>query len=186
MKVEVARGISQLSAGDRFGLVFYDSSFIRFPSTEEPAGATPEMVAKAIELIEAIQTGGGTCPKPALILAITWAEASGQGPKVIVLISDGRATCGIDEAEYQAQTLEEIAARNVSGTPIRTIDLDTVGGNPAWLKLIAERTGGAYARAPVGKSSVAPSSFCRTKKEIKRNRVARSIQGDEMIEYRSR
>ena len=151
MKGEITRGVSQLSSGDRFGVAFYDSAIVWFPTTEEPAEATPETVATAIEIIETIQTGHGTCPKPALIRAITWAEGSGQGPKVIVLISDGRATCGgTDEATYQKQTLEEIAARNVSGTPIRTIDLDPVGGNPAWLKLIAERTGGAYAPAPVG------------------------------------
>jgi hypothetical protein len=144
-KVAATQGILQLSAEDQFAVLFFDANTYWFPSSTAPAPGSDEMKAAWLDYVKLITPGNSTCPKPALLKALTYAENSSSPEKEILFISDGHTTCnGADAGVYAAETLAAVSARNTGGVKIHAIgvgpDLDD-----QFLRQLAEQNGGTFA-----------------------------------------
>lgn len=148
LKQETVKSISQLSENDQFAIIFFDANMVRLPATEEPLHATEEMKNAAISFVMSNVPGNGTCPLPALLAALQYAEKSTAKNNMIVLFTDGYPACpGSDATAYMELVSTTLAQRNTSGIPIYTIGMGSPAELPeAWLTEIAEQNHGACAR----------------------------------------
>ena len=145
MKGEATRGILQLSAEDQFAVLFFDANIYWFPSSKALGPGSEEMKAAWLDYVKLITPGHSTCPKPALLMALSFAENSSSPEKEILFISDGHATCnGADAGVYAAETLAAVSARNTGGVKINAIG---IGDDPdeQFLRQLAEQNGGTFA-----------------------------------------
>lgn len=147
-KREVLGTILRLPQGTEFGIVFFDTSVVRFPPDGSPALASPETATQAAGFVQSIAGGGGSCVREGLVAAIQMAKRS-QGPrKVLVYVGDGGGTCkGADEVTYLNQTLSAVAALNQGEVTIHAVGvLDVHPINEKFLQDLAEANGGTYRR----------------------------------------
>jgi len=145
---EVVKSILQFSEKVQFGLVFFDATLVKFPSTGRPAEATPTMKAAAQAMVMSMHIGSGTCSKEALLAALQFANLATVKRRIIFYLSDGGQTCrGADPGQYGKQCLSEVRARNTSGVKINSI---CVGGptpeDESWMKTLAAQNDGQYTR----------------------------------------
>ena len=106
------------------------------------------MKAAAIDFVTSVFPGHGTCAKPALVQALTYANQSSARSKMIIHISDGFNTCaGSDATTYGEEILSEMQTRNTGKIPIHAITVGPVGSvNEAFMKRLAAENNGQYAR----------------------------------------
>jgi hypothetical protein len=147
-KREVIRTINELPEDHQFGIVFFDSSVMRFPASGVPATANPAMKAAATAFVQSVTFGTGSCPQQSLVAALDMAKASSARRDVLVYVGDGGGTCqGADEVTYLKQTLERVTEENSGHAQIHTVGVL----NPArlledFLKALADRNSGIYVR----------------------------------------
>ena len=147
-KQEVIRNVTELSSCIDLGIVFFDSSIMRFPADGKPAAATAEAKQSAIDFVNAVWTGSGSCIRAGLLAGLDFADQSTAGRKVIVYVGDGGGTCqGADEATYLNGTLDAVRERNQGEVQINTFcvqSCSTLGTD--FLKRLAAENGGTYTR----------------------------------------
>ena len=145
-KNEVRKVVQAMPDGIRFSVIFFDANVFRFPASPEPAVASSETKASALNFINQIPGGAGTCGGSALHAALDFARLSGARRKLIFYLSDGGATCrGLDESEYWETTLEQVTLANSGLARIYTFAIDSSTLGQSFLKDLAERNGGALA-----------------------------------------
>ena len=145
-KNEVRKVVEAMPDGVRFSVIFFDANVFRFPASPEPAVASSETKASAVNFINQIPGGFGTCGGLALHAALDAARLSGTRRKLIFYLSDGGATCrGLDEAEYWKTTIEQVTLANSGLARIYTFAFDSSALGQSFLKDLAERNGGALA-----------------------------------------
>ncbi len=148
LKQDAIAEIGQLSEEDQFSIVFFDMALFRFPISEQPADATTEMKASAIDLINSVSSGSGTCSQAALLRTLMFANQSTTDRKSIIFASDGYNACfGEDEAQYAKETLAAVKAANTEGVPINSICIGPTGSvDENFMKALASQNGGTYTR----------------------------------------
>lgn len=146
-RLEIARAatgnlLDQLTRGDRFSIVAFADQVARVTTP----GAS---VADATTELEAIRAGGGTALIDGLYAGILQSD-QGPGPKLLVLMTDGRnnsswlsGTAVIDTARRHETVIYPVAvgagrAGSTVVTPLGRSDNDHL----AMLQVIAEQTGG--------------------------------------------
>jgi hypothetical protein len=147
-KREVLRNVNEFSSCIDLGIVFFDSSVVRFPADGKPAAATAEAKQSAIDFVNAVWTGSGSCIRAGLLAGLDFADQSTAARKVIVYVGDGGGMCqGADEATYLNQTLDAVRERNQGEVQFNTIcvlSCSTLGTD--FLKRLAAENGGTYTR----------------------------------------
>ena len=144
LQQEVIRSIAGLGPGAEFAVVFFDANLIKFPPSGLPAQATDAMKAAAVAMITSVTTGSGTCPKPALVAALNYADQSAAVRRKVLFYCDGSPACpGMDVETYAKMTVAEVKARNTGSIPI---DAFAIGAefDDAWMQAIAEDSGGEF------------------------------------------
>jgi len=137
--------IRELGPKAQFAIVLFDEGLLKFPDSDEPAPATEEMIEAGLAMVRSAGTSHGSCPKPALFQALSYAERAATGFRKIIF-SGGLPACqGSDPAFYADETLVEVSARNVG---VR-IDTFYCGDDPIaenWLRELAARNGGRFTK----------------------------------------
>jgi len=147
-KRELLRNVSEFSSCVDLGIVFFDSSVMRFPADGKPAAATAEARQSAIDFVNSVWSGSGSCVRAGLLAALDFADQSTARRKVIIYLGDGGGTCqGADEATYLNGTLDAVRERNQGEVQINTFcvqSCSTLGTD--FLKRLAAENGGTYTR----------------------------------------
>ena len=145
---EVLKNLNEFSASAEFGIIFFDSQVVSFPSSGRPARAELAMKQSAKMFVVGTPPGAGTCGLQALQAALKMASQARSAKRVIVYLSDGGGTCmGANEAEYLKKTLAAVTAQNYQRIRIHTIgvlDLSALGEE--FMKRLAAANGGTYTR----------------------------------------
>jgi len=147
-KRELVRNITEFSDRVQFGIVFFDSSVSKFPSSGMPADANPGMKSSAIAFVNAIPGGHGSCCQEGIAAALHMANMGTAKRKVLVYLGDGGGTCqGADEATYLKQALASAISQNYQKVQINTIGILQPGAiNEDFMKRLASANGGTYHR----------------------------------------
>jgi uncharacterized protein with von Willebrand factor type A (vWA) domain len=143
---EVIKNLQTFTTRVQFGIVFFDSHLERFPPSGRPAQATSDMKAAGMNMVLSSRCGGGTCPKPALVASLDFANQASSRRKVIIYLSDGLNSCpGLDMTVYNDDILREVRRRNTSGVRINTIALGDKT-DEEWMRTLAMQNNGTFAR----------------------------------------
>ena len=127
-KREVVENIGELSPEVQFGIVFFDRGITKFPSSGRPADANAAMKAAAINYIQSVPGGGGSCVQQGLVEALLFANLSTAERKVLLYVGDGGGTCnGANEQTYLSQTLSVVTSQNHQRTQIDSIGVLDLG-----------------------------------------------------------
>ena len=145
---EVVKNISEFSDRVQFGVVFFGADIAKFPSSGQPADASPSMKASGINFVQSTPQLNGTCCQKAISAIFQMANIATCKKKVIVYLSDGGGTCGGgDEAAYLKQTMALATSQNYQRIQLNTIGvLDLTPLGEAFMKQLAASNGGTYAR----------------------------------------
>ena len=147
-KAEVKKNISEFSDRVQFGVIFFDTQILKFPSNGQPAEADQAMKQSAKGFVDGTPKGAGTCGLKALQAALQMANKAKSNRKVIVYLSDGGGTCeGADEAQYLNKCLSTTASMNFQRVKINTIgvlNLTTLGEQ--FMRKLASMNGGTYTK----------------------------------------
>jgi len=151
-KQEVIRNIQEFSSRMAFGIIFFDSTVVKFPASGQPADATPAMKSAAISFVLSVQGNSGSCCQAGLTAGLQMANLAPTKRKVLFYVGDGGGTCGqADEAMYLRQTLGAITSMNYQRVTINTIGvLDPKPLGVEFMKRLASANGGTYTRIARG------------------------------------
>jgi len=145
---EVIRNVQEFSDRVQFGIVFFDSTVVKFPASGMPAEANPGMKAAAVSFVQSVVGQSGSCCQQGLAEALRMANLATPKRKVLVYVGDGGGTaCQGDEAPYLQQTLAVITGQNYQRVQINTIGVlnpSTIGVD--FMKKLAANNGGTYTR----------------------------------------
>ena len=88
-KQEISRNIQEFSDRTEFGIVFFDSGVLRYPSTGRPIEATAGMKSAGLSWIAAVGGGSGSCCQQGLLAALQFAHFSAAPRKVVCDVGGG-------------------------------------------------------------------------------------------------
>lgn len=147
-KREVIKNIVEFSGRVEFAIVFFDRGIVRFPAGGRATKASAAMKAAAVNWVESIPGGGGSCCQQGLLEALKYANTSAARRRILVYVGDGGGTCnGASEQDYLAQTLGVVRSQNVQRAQINAIGVLDVGTiQEAFLRSLASQNGGRYVR----------------------------------------
>jgi hypothetical protein len=147
-KAEIVRNLMSFPASFQFGVVFFDRGVLRFPASEQPATATPEVVASAASFVQSVNQSSGTCVQQGLVSALRMANRSTARRRLMVYVGDGGGTCSGDETDYLRQTVELVTAENSQGVIIHVVGVLLAGRqiHEEFLMELARRNGGTFIR----------------------------------------
>jgi hypothetical protein len=147
-KRETVRNIMDFSPRIQFGVVFYSSDVMRFPSSGRPAEASTGNKAAATAWIMGVTPGSGTCVQRGLFAALDFANRSTARRNVVIYLGDGQTTCpGADEAAYAQRTLLEVRSRNSKNITINAICVGAgVEVSETFPQALAKMNDGQYRR----------------------------------------
>jgi hypothetical protein len=147
-KREVIRTINELPEDHQFGIVFFDSSVMKFPGSGVPAMASAAMKAAATSFVQSVTAVGGSCVQQGLVAALNMARNSSARRDVLVYVGDGGGTCqGADEATYLRQTLQWVTEKNSGHAQIHAVGVLSPNRIPEdFMKALAAQNSGIYAR----------------------------------------
>jgi Mg-chelatase subunit ChlD len=146
-KREIIRNISEFSSRVQFGVVFFDANVVKYPSTGQPAEATPPAKQSAIGWVNGIPPGSGSCCQQGLIAALEFANKASVKRKTVIYVGDGGGTChGSNESDYLKQTLGVVKAQNYQHAQINTIGVLMSGRDMQknFLRQLAQSNSGRY------------------------------------------
>jgi hypothetical protein len=135
------RGVSQL------GIIFFDARVISFPPDRPPADGSSRGTIDGASIFVTMTPGGaGSCVREALLAALEFVELSTASRNLILYLGDGGGTCGGNEVEYLAQTLQAVSEANDGRAEIHTIGVMMAGrrSQELFLRALAETNGGTY------------------------------------------
>ena len=147
-KQELNKNISEFSNRVEFGIIFFATETVKFPSNGQPAQASEAMKQAAKSFVNSQDRAHGSCCMTGLMAGLQLANRSKARRKVLVYLGDGGGTCGgADEAQYLQRTLSTITAQNYQRMRINTIgvvDVSSIGDS--FLRRLAASNGGTYTR----------------------------------------
>ncbi len=147
-KREIVRNIHELSPQVEIGIVFFDRGITKFPASGRPAYATAAIKAAAINFVQSIHCGGGSCVQQGLMEGMLFANLSTADRKVLLYVGDGGGHCnGTDQNSYLQQTLGVVKSQNFQRAQVNAIgvvDVSNVGDN--FLRSLAISNGGTYVK----------------------------------------
>ena len=148
-KQEISRNIQEFSDRTEFGIVFFDSGVLRYPSTGRPIEATAGMKSAALSWIAAVGGGSGSCCQEGLLAALQIANFASCERKVLCYVGDGGGTCrGQSESTYLNQTIQRISQQNYQRVTINSVGvmMSGRGTQETFLRNLARGNGGTYKR----------------------------------------
>lgn len=137
-KVELIRSVGQLTDDFEFNVVAYDCNMRRWAPARQKADAGNK--TSAAQWVGGLSAGGATGTGPATALALGDKENY-----TVILLSDGAPNCG---ASGTSGHLSMIAGANTQGATIHTFGIAATGQFEAFLRTIADTTGGRYYPVP--------------------------------------
>jgi Ca-activated chloride channel family protein len=110
-KIEQARDalkfcLNSLNTGDRFGLVTFSTGIDAYK--DELEDATADSISDAVEFVGGIKATGGTDIQGALLKALDMLPSDSR-PKIIVFLTDGKPTVGVQDI---TQILDDTRRQN--------------------------------------------------------------------------
>jgi Mg-chelatase subunit ChlD len=146
-KREVVRNVSEFSERVQFGIIFFAADALKFPSSGQPADASPGMKQAAINFTNSTPWAHQSCVQKGMAAILQMANQSTSKRKVIVYVGDGGGTCGGDEATYLRQCVTLVGSLNYQRIQINTIGvLQQQPINEAFMKQLATSNGGTFTR----------------------------------------
>ena len=150
-KQEISRNIQEFSDRTEFGVVYFDSGVLRYPSTGRPVEANPGMKSAVLSWISAVGGGSGSCCQAGLLAGLQFANFATSQRKVVCYVGDGGGTgpCGGGgESAYLNQTLQRVQQQNYQRVTINTIGVMMAGRTmqETFLRNLARANGGTYKR----------------------------------------
>lgn len=147
-KSELIDLISKFTRGVDFGVVFFDRSVCKFPTSTQPARATGKNKKEAIEFINRISRGNASCMYKGLREALNFASRSKGKRKVIFYLGDGGGTCsGSNELTYLRNTVDQITEENEGLVKIHCVGIRMGNSRKMqekYLVQLAEQNNGCY------------------------------------------
>ena len=145
-KREIVRNIQELSHETEIGIVFFDRGIIKFPASGRPALATAAIKASAINFVQSIPGGGGSCVQQGLVEGLLFANLCTGDRKVLLYVGDGGGTCnGANQQNYLNQTLSVVRSQNFQMAQIDTIGVMDLGNvQEMFLKVLSSSNYGVY------------------------------------------
>jgi hypothetical protein len=133
VKLEIMESIRQMTAEQKFYIVFFNDRFLAMPATSLVA-ATEESQTRYLRWMSEVPSGGQTDPEGAIQLAMQ------LQPDVIYFLSDG---------EFKYGLVKRITAMNRGGVVIHTVCFGGTEDNNVSLRQIAEQNSGTYHFVPL-------------------------------------
>jgi Mg-chelatase subunit ChlD len=147
-KQELNKNISEFSNRVEFGIIFFATETVKFPSSGLPAQATEAMKQAAKSFVNSQDRARGSCCMTGMLEGLRLANRGKARRKVLVYLGDGGGTCGgTNEAQYLEKALSTITGQNHQRIRINTIgvvDVSSIGDN--FLRRLAAANGGSYTR----------------------------------------
>ena len=149
-KQVIAKSLEDLGADASFGIVFFDTGVLKFPSTSELVPATTGNVESALAWLAGVSGGSGSCLDTGLFAGLEYFETSQAKRKAMIYVGDGGGTCrGENEADHLSRTVAQTTEMNGGQVQINAIGV-LVGNSrqiqERMLMELAERNGGRYDR----------------------------------------
>ena len=139
-KQEVIKNINDFTSRVEFGIVFFDSQILKYPSGGRPATSNPAMKASGLNFVTSVAGGSGSCMQKGFVEVLKFANLSTAKRKVIIYVGDGAGSC----AGHQA-ILSMVKSQNYQRAQVNTIGvLDVEGANERFLRQLAGSNGGSY------------------------------------------
>ncbi len=153
-KDEITRSLGELPDGSQFGIVFFDRGIARFPQNGRPAKTSQELIASAIEWVNAVPQGAGSCFREGLLATLEFVDFSTARRNVVMYVGDGGGTCGLGppretEGSYLERTVRNTTEANNDRAQINTFGVLRTGRQgiqESFLIQLAELNGGIYTR----------------------------------------
>ncbi|MFC1706381.1 hypothetical protein ACFL59_06090 [Planctomycetota bacterium] len=137
-KVELIKSVAQLTEEFEFNIIAYDCSMRRWSGTRQRATAANKSAAR--QWVQGLSAGGATGTGPAGALALQEKDNF-----TIAILSDGAPNCG---ASGIPGHLNMILSANSQGAKCHTFGIAATGQFEAFLRSIADQTGGNYYPVP--------------------------------------
>jgi len=143
-KAELLRCLASLPESITLDVLAYDCSTSAWQGRLVPA--TPAARASAGAWVLQLRPGGGTGTGPAVVQAIH------EGPRLVVLLTDGSPNCGAPWPYGGPATDEShrsmIRAANTRGARIDVFGIGATGSLEQWCRNVAGDSGGQYVCVP--------------------------------------
>ena len=149
-KTEMINNIKEFRPDVEFGIVFFDRGIKKFPSAGRPTLANDAMKAAAINWIQSVPGGTGSCCQQGLIEAQKYAMvARTSRHRTVMFVGNAGVDCqGADEESYLDQTLEFIKSQKSQRQQFNVIGVGEIGTTQEnFLKSLASMNGGTYVKS---------------------------------------
>ena len=144
-KDEITRSLGELPDGSQFGIVFLDRGILRFPQDGRPVKTSQESIASAIEWVDAVPLGGGSCFREGMLATLEFVDFSTARRNVVMYVGDGGGTCtGENEKTYLERTVRDTTEANNDRAQINTFGVLRSALRESFLIQLAELNGGIY------------------------------------------
>jgi VWFA-related protein len=143
-KAAAARFLDRLSPGDQVALIAFSEPVDPDPDALDQARELPfsEELETAYDLVENLQSGGGTHLYHAVTKAVRMASNQPAGHRAVLVLSDGR-----NDPPSVGEPEEPIRMARDANLPVFVIGLGDFIDEP-YLRRLANETGGLYRDAP--------------------------------------
>lgn len=139
-KKEVLRNISDFTNRVQFGIVFFDNGILKYPQGGRPAEANPAMKAGALNWVNSVSGGGGSCMSKGFVEVLKFANQSSADRRVVIYVGDGAGSCA-----GHVTTLSIVKSQNYRRAQVNTIGvLDVSGENEQFMRRLAGSNAGSY------------------------------------------
>jgi hypothetical protein len=147
-KREIIQTLETLLPGTQFSVTFFDANLRYFPRNGHPAEINDKSRTAAINYVDSMDGGAGSCIQNALLIAIRFANLSTLESKVVIYVGDGGGTCGGNESEYHRQTLAVVTQQNWQRVPIYAFGVLMTGRTlqEQFLRRLVAMNDGIYVR----------------------------------------
>ncbi len=147
-KREISTMIQALSDRVYFGLCFFDRGILKFPASGRATEASPAMKAAAMNWVQTVRGGSGSCCQEGLMTALAFANSAPSQRRVVVYVGDGGGTCkGANESTYLQTTLSAVKSQNYNRAQVNTIGVLNVGPlQDQFLRALATSNNGTYTK----------------------------------------
>ncbi len=147
-KREISKMIQEFSDRVYFGLCFFDKGLLKFPASGRATEANPAMKAAAMNWVQTVRGGGGSCCQEGLITALTFANSAPSQRRVVVYVGDGGGTCkGANESTYLQTTLSVVKSQNYNRAQVNAIGVLNIGNiQDQFLRNLATSNNGTYTK----------------------------------------
>lgn len=136
-KREVVRNITEFSSRIQFGIVFFDSNVLKYPSSGQPVDANSGNKQAAIGWVMGMPGGSGSAMSLGMFAGLEIANKASSDRRTLIYVGDGGG--------HSAALMGQIKGKNTGRAKINAVGvLDVSVDSRQFLQKMAQSNGGTY------------------------------------------